>query len=190
VDTLVLEVRDAFTGLGLPHAAGGVTLVADTPSSITSIAPFAGQGKAVSDGLKPLGATALPKVGASTKGKGVGLWWVGAGQWMAMGGKAADIMAALEGKAAVVDLSDGWVVFRISGAGARNVFARLCPLDSDPSVMPVGHVARSEYAHLMAIVHVVDDGFQVLVMRSFLKTAIESTIQAIDMLAAEAQVRA
>jgi len=189
VDKLVLNPRDAFTDMGLPHAAGGVTLRADAPSAITSIAPYTGQGKAVSDALKPLGATALPKVGSSSKGKGLGLWWVGAGQWFALGGTPADIMTALSGKAAAVDLSDGWVGFRIVGATARDVMARLCPLDTDPNVMPVGHVARTQFAHMMATVHVVEDGFQVLVMRSFLKTALEDTIRAIDTLAAEALIR-
>ena len=42
---------------------------------------------------------------------------------------------------------------------------------------------------MMAIIHVLENGFQVLVMRSFLKTAIEETKATLDRLAAEAALR-
>ena len=189
MDKITLTARDAFTGLGLPHAAGHASLRADTPASLLAIAPFAGQGAAVSDALKKLGGAALPGAGQSAKGKAMALWWGGHGQWLALGADIGALHAALAGKAAVVDQSDGWVGFAISGSAARDVLGRLCPLDTHASAMPPGHVARSQYAHMMAIIPVLENGFQVLVMRSFLKTAIEETKATLDRLAAEAALR-
>lgn len=189
MDKFTLDVRDAFSGLGMPHAAGACAVRADQPASLFSVQPFAGQDGAVSAALEALGGAALPAARQSAKGKTFGMWWAGVGQWLAVGGDGAALQTALAGKAAVVDQSDGWVGFCLSGAGARDVLARLCPLDTDPSAMPPGHVARSQFAHMMAFIHVCDGGFQVLVMRSFLKTAIEDTKAAIDRLAAEAVLR-
>ncbi|MEX0969857.1 MAG: sarcosine oxidase subunit gamma family protein [Paracoccaceae bacterium] len=189
MDKITLTARDAFTGMGLPHAAGTASLHADTPPSLVAIAPFAGQESAVSAELKKLGGGALPAAGHSAPGKAMALWWSGHGQWLALGAELGTLQAALAGKAAVVDQSDGWGGFSITGSVARDVMGRLCPLDTHPGTMPTGHVARSQFAHMMAVIYVLEDGFQVLVMRSFLKTAIEDTKRAIDTLAAEAPIR-
>lgn len=186
MDKITLIERDAFSDMGLPHSAGGVTLAADQPGFMVSVAPFAGQDAAVSAALTAIAGCALAAIGTSCQGAEFDLWWVGQGQWMATGAgdQSAQVIDALQGLAAAVDQSDGWVGMRISGTTAGDVMARLCPLDVE--MMPVGAVARSQFAHMMAIIRALDGGYQVLVMRSFLRTATHHTITAMDSLAAQA----
>jgi len=76
--------------------------------------------------------------------------WVGPDEWLiytadgAQGPLRERLQSALEGvHAAVVDVSDYYTIIRISGARARDVLAKGCPLDLHPRVFGPGRCAGS-----------------------------------------------
>jgi sarcosine oxidase subunit gamma len=154
---------------------GGVTLSEVVLGQVTSVAPFAGQEKALAAALKPLAFPAPNMV--STKG-GVRLVWTGRGQAFLIGTEAGD----LGGMAALSDQSDGWACLSVTGAGAVDVLARLIPLDLRG--MAVGACARSSLGHMAMILIRVDAGFEVMVFRSMARTAWHEIEAAMKMCAA------
>ena len=75
--------------------------------------------------------------------------------------------------AAITDVTDGRVAFRVAGPSARDVLAKGCPLDLHPRAFPPGRCAQSLLAKASVLIHLVDDGpergpsFDVYVARSF-----------------------
>ncbi|MBD3625848.1 MAG: sarcosine oxidase subunit gamma [Rhodobacteraceae bacterium] len=122
---------------------------------ITSVAPLAG----AQPDLPPPGRTA--ERGDSR------ILWMGRDLWFVLG-EAPDLPGIT-----LTDQSDGWAGFRLTGQGARAVLARVCPLDLHPSNFPDGATARSELAHMAASITAEADGFLILVMRSFVGTALD-----------------
>lgn len=61
------------------------------------------------------------------------------------------LVAALAGEhALVVDVSDARAVFTVSGAGAREVLAKLCPVDLAPGAFGPGEMRRTRAAQTAA----------------------------------------
>ena len=145
-----------------PVVLGGVTLAEVDVGQVTSLAPFAGQDKALAAALKPLKFPAPNTVSAHGAAR---LVWTGRGQ--------AFLIAAPPGEwgafAAVTDQSDGWACLSLTGAGAVDVLARLIPLDLRG--MAQGACARSSLGHMSVILICVADGFEILVFRSMARTA-------------------
>ena len=75
--------------------------------------------------------------------------------------------------AAITDVTDGRVAFRLAGPNARDVLAKGCPLDLHPRVFPVGSCAQSLLGKATVLIHLLDDqteggpGFDLHVARSF-----------------------
>jgi sarcosine oxidase subunit gamma len=75
--------------------------------------------------------------------------------------------------AAITDVTDGRVAFRVAGPSAREVLAKGCPLDLHPRAFAPGRCAQSLLAKASVLIHLVDDGsgrgpgFDVYVARSF-----------------------
>jgi sarcosine oxidase subunit gamma len=75
--------------------------------------------------------------------------------------------------AAITDVTDGRVAFRLAGPSARDVLAKGCPLDLHPRAFPVGSCAQSLLAKATVLIHLLDDdperapSFDVYVPRSF-----------------------
>lgn len=76
--------------------------------------------------------------------------WVGPDEWLiytadgAQGPLQQRLQSALEGvHSAVVDVSDYYTIIRISGARARDVLAKGCPLDLHPRAFGPGKCAGS-----------------------------------------------
>ena len=177
-----LHPNDAL--IGQPMEIGETVLTSVQVANIISVAPFKGQGMAVNDALKAVVKTVLPSVGMATSKKHVRAMWAGQGQWFVIGDVDLQILTkALDSKAAVTDQSDAWVVFTISGADAPEVMSRLCSLDLD--AMELGQTARAEFAHMMSCITPVPEGFEIMIMRSFAKTAIHHTREAMTKLAAQ-----
>ena len=65
-----------------------------------------------------------------------------------------------------VDVSDARAAFTVSGSGARDVLARLCPVDLHPDSFGVGEVRRTRLAQIAAAFWMHDDGFDVVCFRS------------------------
>ncbi len=79
---------------------------------------------------------------------------------------AAALQAALAGQfATVADVSDARGVITVSGAQARDVLAKLCPVDFGD--LPVGGIRRTRAAQAAAAIwRTGDDGFTVICFRS------------------------
>ena len=157
-----------------PIEIGEAVLACNQPASIFSVAPFKGQGVAVNDALKSVINFALPAVGKVASMKHIRAMWAGQGQWFIVGDIGlASLTAALNTKAAVTDQSDAWVVLTLCGADAPEVMTRLCSLDL--SALAQGQTARAEFAHMMSCITPIAGGFEIMIMRSFAKTAIHHT---------------
>lgn len=69
--------------------------------------------------------------------------------------------------ALAVNVSDARAVFRVSGPSAREVLAKLCPVDLAPSAFKPGMLRRTRMAQVPAAFWMVDDEtFQVVCFRS------------------------
>jgi sarcosine oxidase subunit gamma len=106
--------------------------------------------------------------------------WLGPDEWLVTcpAGEVARLQSSLrealaDVHAAVTDLTDGRVAFRLAGPSARDVLAKGCPLDLHPRVLTVGSCAQSLLAKAAVLIHLVDDdqtrgpAFDVYVARSF-----------------------
>ena len=98
----------------------------------------------------------------------------GPGTWLVIeDGAAADFADALEeelvGLASVSDQSSGYVVQRLSGAGAPLVLQRGAAIDFHPSVFGAGSAATTVIAHIGVIIWQVDarPTYDVATFRSF-----------------------
>lgn len=159
-----------------PVVWGGVTLAeVDYLGRVTSVAPFAGQDKALAAALKPLVFPAPNSVCANGAAR---LVWTGRGQAFLIGAVPGDWGAF----AALTDQSDGWACLSLTGAGAVDVLARLVPLDLRGMVP--GACARSSLGHMAVILIKVADGFEMLVFRSMARTAWHELEVAMKMCAA------
>ena len=93
--------------------------------------------------------------------------------------------ADLAAEGAITDQSDAWAFMRLTGAGAEDVLARLVPVDLRLAVFMPGQTVRTELMHMMAsITRSGDDSFDIMVMRSFAKTAVHDLHEAMKSVAA------
>lgn len=147
----------------LPIAHGGVEVTEVLPERLMSVAPFAGQEKAVSAKLKDQVGTGLP---ALNRRSGV-MTWFGHGTWLV----AADV--ALDALAAVTDQTDAWATVQISGDASVDVLARLVPVDLRPQVFKTNHMAKTMLGHMsVTITRTGRDVFEIMVMRSMAATLV------------------
>ncbi|MWA21171.1 sarcosine oxidase subunit gamma, partial [Burkholderia pseudomallei] len=102
--------------------------------------------------------------------------WLVADEWLmrsngavAAGALEATLAQAVQGLyAAAVDVGSGYTVVEVSGARARDVLARGCPLDLHPRVFGVGQCAQSHYFKAsITLVPTGDDSYDIVVRRSF-----------------------
>lgn len=156
----------------LPKTIGTLTLSEVDAGRITLVAPFEGQQKAVSAALKSALGIAFPAPNRTT-GTVPRAIWCGMGQALVMGADCPDLPAAL------VDHSDAWAIVRLEGAGARDVLARLTPVDLREARFKRGHTARSLIAHMTASITCVGaNAFEIMVMRSMAGTLVHDLEQA------------
>lgn len=147
----------------LPRTIGGITVTEVVHDRLMSVAPFAGQDKAVSERLKELVGAGL----AAQNRKTGPVQWFGHGRWLVS--EAVD----LEGLAAVTDQTDAWAVVQIAGGGVENVLARLVPIDLRVVVFAQGQTARTMLGHMsVAITRVGPAAFEIMVMRSMAATLV------------------
>lgn len=102
--------------------------------------------------------------------------WLGPDEWLVVGAPdtqdktVAALRAALAGcHAAVTDVSEGRTIIRLTGAHARDVIAKGCPIDLHPRAFGPGRCAQSRYARALVILHQLDEAptFDLHVDRSF-----------------------
>ena len=107
-------------------------------------------------------------------GEGLTLLGTGPGTWLAQtesasGNWATDLRGRLGALASVSDQSGSYVVFRISGPGARTLLQRGASLDFHPASFAPGSVATTVIAHIGVIIRQIDDAptYDVALFRSF-----------------------
>lgn len=177
-----LIAKSPAAGL-LPFVAGGVTLAEIVPDFITSIMPHRDARAAVSAALKAAHGMALPGDGRTSGRAALRAVWTGRGQYFLIGEAAAD--ASLAAVASLSDQRDGWALLTLEGDAAADVLARICPLDLRAGSFRRGDTARTEVAHMMAVVTRSTRGFEIMVMRSFTRTAVAQITGAMRSLAAQ-----
>lgn len=164
-----------------PFEAGAAWLGEKSVGAITSVAPLRGQEEAVHAALAQSLGLGYPGPGRVLEAEGARIAWAGHAQVFLLG---AEPPASLEGIAALTDLSDGWVALRLHGAGAGDVLARLVPVDLRAGSFGAGASARTLLGHIPALILGREDGFEVLIMRSFALSAWEEIETAMRGLAA------
>jgi sarcosine oxidase subunit gamma len=88
--------------------------------------------------------------------------WAGPGTWLAMAedfdgpGFEARLHTVLGDLAAVTDQSDGHVVIRVSGNGARDTFAKGLPIDLDPRAFGPSDTAMTVVSHMATQIWQID----------------------------------
>ncbi|MEO0999048.1 MAG: sarcosine oxidase subunit gamma [Pseudomonadota bacterium] len=172
-----LTARTPAEGLGLPRSIGHTTLAEVPGVPIASIAPYPGREAAVEAAL----GQPLPPPGRASAD---GLVWGGYALTFALGQEAGELAETLAGAAAVTDQSDGWARLALTGADWEAVLARLSPVD--PQTLRPGAVARTEMAHIAALLMGVEGGVEIWVMRSFTRSAVHEIEVAMTSLAARA----
>lgn len=177
-----LIAKSALSGQSV--TLGGVTLAELAVGPITSVAVLPGGSAAVAKGLKPLGLT-FPAPNTLSAKKGARLIWTGRDQAFLIGVTAP----VLEG-AALTDQSDGWTVLGLDGAGASDVLARLVPVDLRLQAFSAGAVCRTQLNHMnVVLLRSGSTSFEIMVFRSMARTAWHELHDALQMLAARAELR-
>ena len=165
-------------GLGLPLAVGGARLSEAVLGPVTSIAPFRGREAAVA---RALGGIALPAPGRTERiGEGR-LVWTGPGRALLIG---RPVPEGLSGIAAVVDQGDGIAAVLLEGPAAREVLARLVPLDLRDRSFPEGATARTLLNHMaVTLSRLGAEAYEVMAMRSMAATLVREMAEAMRHLA-------
>ena len=174
-----LAATPPFAGLVLPRAEGSAVLAALPETPRCSIAPFRGRAEAVATAVG-----GLPEPGRAEPREGGRILWAGLDLWLVEGAEAERLArAAAEAGAAVTDQSDAWAGLTLAG-GVVDVLARLAPLDVDPAAFPPGHAARSLLRHIPCLFLSVDGGVEILVPRSYARSAVHDISEAMLSVAA------
>lgn len=164
-----LLARSAFDGVFAPEIEGcELHVVEHVPLSL--IMPFRGKENPLGEVLKKAHAISYPANGRSTAKAGVRCVWFGLDQVMLIGARPDK---SLKKYAAVVDQSDSWAVVRLQGVLAKDVLARLTPLDLRSTVFKRGHTARSMLGHMnISITRVGPNNFEIMAFASMAKTLV------------------
>lgn len=176
-----LQAETPYAGL-VPVVAEGISLSGIAPGRMTSIAPYKGRAEALAQALLQAHGLIWPAPGRMSGAEGGRLIWFARDMALLIGPDPDPTLAA---HAALTDQSDAWAVLQLSGPGARDVLARLCPLDLRAGRLASGHTARSALGHMSASVSALeDDLFWLMVFRSMAGTLAHEVETAIFRVAA------
>lgn len=165
---------------GMAPVSHGTVSLSEAPAvPITWVAPYRGNAAAVSDALNAEAGVGLPDPNTVVTAGQVRAVWFGPGQALILG-------AGVTPKgAAHADQSDAWAWFVLEGAGAKDVLARLTPVDLRDAVFPVGGASRTLLFHMTTtLMRVSKDRYEILVFRSMAATAVHDLETAMRRVAA------
>lgn len=148
----------------LPISIGSLRFSEVKVENIFSIQPYNSKVEDVSKTLKKQYGLTFPGIGKSVIHGTSDVFWAGLDLYFLIASEIPILNAG------VTDQSDAWVVTALTGEGANEVLDRLCPVDN--RLMEEGDVVRSSIGHMPAIIRRIEDGFSVLVFRSFSKTLV------------------
>ena len=165
-----------------PKTLGTVTLAEIDLGELTSIAPFAGQTKALGEAFKSAHGMAWPAPLRATGKDGARAIWFGKDMVM-LAGPEPD--AALNAYAAMTLQSDAWTSVTLSGTDVEAVLARLVPVDVSASSCKRGYTARTQIQHMNgSVTRVGADTFLLMVFRSMAGTLLHDLERAMESVAA------
>lgn len=121
-------------------------------------------GKPVKAALKSALGLGVPEPGQVLSGEGASVCWMSPDELLILcaHAQAGETCRALSdalagGHHLVVNVSDARASFRISGAGAREALAKLCPVDFAPAAFAPGTIRRTRMAQIAAAVWMEDE---------------------------------
>ena len=162
----------------LPVTIGEATLELCPLGLVTWLAVLPGRAEAVSKALENAHGIAFPSPDRIEAAGNLRAIWAGSDEALVFGA-VPEIAGAV-----TTDMSDGIASLRICGGAAREVLMRLAPLDIRDGNFAVGASARTMLGHLnISLIRTDDDAFEVIVMRSFTRTAIHELTRAMSALA-------
>lgn len=169
-------IAQSATGTRLPVEIGNAILEDAQPPAITWVAPFDGAGIA-----EDLGA--FPGPGETREVPAGRALWVGPGQALILGDPVTPTGAAH------IDQSDAWTVISLSGETAKDILARLTPLDLRDGAMPVNTTARTLLGHMtVSLTRTAPYTFQIMAFRSMTDTLIHDLERAMTQVAARSKL--
>lgn len=176
-----LIAKTAGYGL-LPLSIGRVDLTEIEAGRLTSLAPFSGKDKALSEVLKAAHGVVLPKANRSSGKDGARAIWFGMSHVLLVGPLADKTLTE---HAMMTDQSDAWTIVQLSGEGAVDVLARLVPVDLRAPVFKRGHTVRTDLMHMNASITCTGTNtFMIMVFRSMAGTLVDDLITAMEGVAA------
>lgn len=169
------------------EAAHGAARLAELPLvPMHWLAPYPGREAAFSEALQAAHGLRFPEPGQSaqqtSQAGAVEIRWAGRAQAVLIGPDAADPSLAPHG--AVTDVSDVWTRLALAGPATPDVLARLIPLDLRRQSFPPGRTARTLLGHIAAHLTATQDGIELMVMRSYARTAFHEVEAAMRRVAA------
>ncbi|WP_050930263.1 sarcosine oxidase subunit gamma [Aestuariivita boseongensis] len=174
-----LIAKSACDGL-LPLEIGGATLTEIVFDAITSVAPWRGHEQAVSDALKSQMGAAFPAPNRSTGKAKSRAVWSGRGQALVLGPPLEPIAGA-----AMTDQTDAWACVALEGPAARDVLARLVPIDLRDGSFKRGHAARTQLMHMsIVLMRTGADRYGIMALRSMAGTLVHDLETAMEAVAA------
>jgi sarcosine oxidase subunit gamma len=169
---------------GAETRIGAASLTALPHVPLHLVAPFPGAAEAMGAALTAAHGTGWPGPGQCTASGEVELRWAGRDQALLIGPAAAPDLGA---HGAVTDVSDVYVRLLLTGRDeAADILARLVPLDLRPARFAPGATAKSLLGHISAQVTATQEGVEIMVMRSFARTAFHEIETAMAGVAARA----
>ena len=181
----MIELKALSPAAGLlPLTLGGVHLSEAEVGPLTLIAPYKGREAALATALDKAHGLGWPAAGGTSQSGAARLLWFGRKQAVLVGVEADAKLAA---HAALTYQSDAWSCLVLEGAGARDVLARLTPLDMRDQAFPVGATARTEVFHMAcSITRLSATSWQIMGFRSMAKTLVHDLQVAMEGVAARA----
>lgn len=123
---------------------------------------------------KEITGQAMPKAGQAHLDGGTGLAWMSPDELLLLvpHGQVAEVIARIDAALAgqhylAVNVSDARALIAVEGSGAREVIARLCPVDMAPEAFGPGDFRRTRMAQIPAAFWMEQDGsLRVICFRS------------------------
>jgi heterotetrameric sarcosine oxidase gamma subunit len=149
-----------------------VTIEEPSGIAMVSLAARLGGASALSDAVREAWGVALPMTPRRVEAGDLAFIWAGAERWLVTFPRDTDLAGALRTHlgafAAMTDQGAGRAMFRVSGAGARGMLARLIQIDLHPTVFAPGDTALTIAAHINVQIWQIDDlpTYDITVFRS------------------------
>lgn len=149
---------------GVPGPFGGLTLVERPFLGKVNLRGDAGDEAFVEAVRGVVGCAPPAEPNTAANGGDCVVFWLGPDEWQihcsedGQGELVAKLRAALEGRhSAVVDVSDYYVVMRLSGPRTLEVLSKGTPLDVHPRSFHTGACAQTRFGHATVLLHKVSD---------------------------------